>query len=166
MIGLPNPYLILGAVVVCTSAYFYGHHKGWVGRDQEMQIEIAKKNAEARETEQKLTAQITETSTKLLEVNNVVNQKQSALDRAISAGRVRLPATGCVSAAPSAPAATGNWIEARAQPDRPADTPSDEEREVIRLIAQITADGDRAINQLNACIDSYNQVMGAINAKR
>ena len=166
MIGLPNPYLILGAVVVCTSAYFYGHHKGWVGRDQEMQIEIAKKNAEARETEKKLTAQISETSTKLLEVNNVVNQKQSALDRAISAGRVRLPSPSCVSAAPSAAAAPGNWTETRAQPDRPADTPSDEEREVLRLIAQITSDGDRAINQLNACIDSYNQVMGAINAKR
>jgi molybdopterin converting factor small subunit len=166
MIGLPNPYLILGAVVVCTSAYFYGHHKGWVGRDQEMQIEIAKKNAEARETEQKLAAQITETSTKLMEVNNVVNQKQSALDRAISAGRVRLPATSCVSAAPSATAPARDWAEARTQPDRPADTASDEEREVLRLIAQITADGDRAINQLNACIDSYAKVMEAINAKR
>jgi len=166
MIGLPNPYLILGAVVICTSAYFYGHHKGWGDRDQEMQIEIAKKNAEARETEQKLTAQITETSTKLMEVNNVVNQKQSALDRAISAGRVRLPAPGCVSAAPSATAPARDWAEARTQPDRPADTPSDEEREVLRLIAQITADGDRAINQLNACIDSYAKVMEAINAKR
>ena len=131
-----------------------------------MQIEIAKKNAESREKEQKLTEKINQTSTQLQEANNVVNQKQSALDRAISAGRVRLPATGCVSAAPSAPAAPGNWTEARAQSDRPADTPSDEEREVLRLIAQITADGDRAINQLNACIDSYNQVMGAINAKR
>ncbi len=163
---LPNPWLILGALAAIAGAYGYGHHAGWADRDQEMQIEIAKKNAEARETEQKLTAQITETSTKLMEVNNVVNQKQSALDRAISAGRVRLPAPGCVSAAPSATAAPGNWTEARAQPDRPADTPSDEEREILRLIAQITADGDRAINQLNACIDSYNQVREAINGKQ
>jgi len=163
---LPNPWLILGARPAIEKTNGYGHHAGWADRDQEMQIEIAKKNAEARETEQKLTAQITETSTKLMEVNNVVNQKQSALDRAISAGRVRLPAPGCVSAAPSATAAPGNWTEARAQPDRPADTPSDEEREVLRLIAQITADGDRAINQLNACIDSYNQVREAINGKQ
>jgi hypothetical protein len=44
MIGLPNPYLILGAIVVAIGLYFYGHHKGWDERDMEMQVEIAKKN--------------------------------------------------------------------------------------------------------------------------
>ena len=44
MMGLPNPYLILGAIVVAIGLYFYGHHEGWRERDLEMQAEIAKKN--------------------------------------------------------------------------------------------------------------------------
>ena len=166
MFGIPLPWLLVGLAISLFGTYRGGYHFGWSDRDKEMQIEIAKKNEESRATEHKLNEQLNTTATKLMETTNVVNQKQSALDRAISAGRVRLPSPSCVSAAPSAAAAPGNWTEARAQPDRPADAPSDEEREVLRLIAQITADGDRAINQLNACIDSYNQVMGAINAKR
>jgi hypothetical protein len=166
MFGIPSPYLILGAVVAALGVYFTGHHRGWNERDMEMQVEIAKKNGEARETEQKLTEEINATSTKLSEVNNVVNEKQSALDRAISAGRVRLPAPGCVQAAPNAPAPTGDRVEARTQLDRPIDPPADAERETLRLIAQIAADGDRAINQLNACIDAYNQVRSQLNAKQ
>ena len=49
MIGLVHPYLIIGAIVTAISMYFYGHHVGWDERDKEMQIEIAKKNEEARE---------------------------------------------------------------------------------------------------------------------
>lgn len=163
---MPNPWLILGALSVCVGTYFYGHHAGWVERDQEMQLEIARKNDEARAAEQKLTEQLNTQNVKLKEANNVLDQKQSALDRAIRAGRVRLPAPGCVQAAPSTPAPAGDRNEARSQPDRQADAPSDAERETLRLIAQIVADGDRAINQLNACIDAYNQVMETINGKR
>jgi hypothetical protein len=39
-------------------------------------------------------------------------------------------------------------------------------RETLRLIAQIAADGDRAINQLNACVDAYNQIREQINGGR
>ena len=163
---MPNPWFILGALSVCVGTYFYGHHAGWVERDQEMQLEIARKNDEARATEQKLTEQLNTQNVKLKEANNVLDQKQSALDRAIRAGRVRLPAPGCVQAASSAPAPAGDRNETRSQPDRQADAPSDAERETLRLIAQIVADGDRAINQLNACIDAYNQVMETINGKR
>lgn len=166
MIGLPNPWMILGALAVCAGAYFYGHHAGWADRDQDVQAEVAKANEKARETEAKLRDDLTTTDAKLKEANNVVAQKESALDRAIRAGRVRLPTPSCVQTAASAAPASGDRNEARGQPDRPADAPSDAERETLRLIAQLAAEGDRAINQLNACIDAYNQVMGAINGKR
>ncbi len=164
---MPNPWLILGAISVCVGTYFYGHHAGWAERDQEMQLEIARKNDEAREKERQLSEQLNNQNMKLKEANNVLDQKQSALDRAIRAGRVRISTpTSCVQAAPSAPAPAGDSNQARSQPDREADAPSDAERETLRLIAQIVADGDRAINQLNACIDAYNQVMETLNGKR
>ena len=81
-----NPYFIIGAMIAVGGAYGYGHHVGWGDRDAEMQVEIAKKNDEAREKERELAQQLNEQSTKLSEANNVINQKQSSLDRAISGG--------------------------------------------------------------------------------
>ena len=153
---IPNPWVILGAILVAVSVYFYGHHKGWDDRDIEMQAEIAVKNEEARVKEQELTKQLNENSTKLQEANNAITEKQSSLDRAIRAGRVRLPSTSCVQASSSATPSSGDSAKAGSESDT----------EVLRLIAQIIADGDKAINQLNACIDSYNKVMEAVNGKR
>jgi len=153
---IPNPWVILGAICVAVSVYFYGHHKGWDARDIEMQSEIAVKNEEARVKEQELTKQLTENSTKLMEANNAITEKQSSLDRAIRAGRVRLPSTSCVQTSSSPTPASGDSPKAGSESDT----------EVLRLIAQIIADGDKAINQLNACIDSYNKVMEAVNGKR
>jgi FtsZ-interacting cell division protein ZipA len=162
MISVLNPWVIVGFVVSVMAFYSYGHHKGWAERDVEMQAEIAKADAEARLIERNMTEQINATTTKLQEANNAIDQKQSALNRAIAAGRVRLPAPSCVQASPSTTAPTVNQ-QAAAQPDRAADQPSDAERETLRLIAQIAADGDKAINQLNACVDAYNQVREQIN---
>jgi hypothetical protein len=153
---IPNPWVILGAILVAVSVYFYGHHKGWDERDAEMQSEIAVKNEEARVKEQELTKQLNENSTKLQEANNAITEKQSSLDRAIRAGRVRLPSTSCVQTSSSPTPASGDSPKAGSESDT----------EVLRLIAQIIADGDKAINQLNACIDSYNKVMEAVNGKR
>ena len=153
---IPNPWVILGVLLALAGFYGYGHHKGWDDRDIEMQAEIAVKNEEARVKEQELTKQLNENSTKLQEANNAITEKQSSLDRAIRAGRVRLPSTSCVQASSSATPSSGDSANAGSESDT----------EVLRLIAQIIADGDKAINQLNACIDSYNKVMEAVNGKR
>ena len=153
---IPNPWVILGVLLALAGFYGYGHHKGWVERDIEMQSEIAVKNEEARTKEQELTKQLNENSTKLMEANNAITEKQSSLDRAIRAGRVRLPPTSCVQTSSSPTPASGDSAKAGSESDT----------EVLRLIAQIIADGDKAINQLNACIDSYNKVMEAVNGKR
>ena len=161
-------YLIAAAVVILTviGLYRWGYGRGWGDRDAEMQAVIAQKNEESRAKERQMAVRLNESSTKLLEANNALDQKSSALDRAIRAGRVRLPAASCIQSTASTPAPSGDRQEARSEPDRPADAASDADRETLRLIAQIAADGDRAINQLNACIDAYNQVREQINGQR
>jgi hypothetical protein len=163
MIGLPNPYLIIGAIVTAIALYFFGHHKGWVQRDMEMQVEIAKKNEEARQTEIKLTEQVNETATKLSEANNVITKKQTDLNALIRAGRVRLPATGCVQAAPNPTIAARDRNETGSEPDRQVDTAIDT---TLEAIAAIIAQGDRNTEQLNACIDAYNNLRTQLNAQR
>jgi hypothetical protein len=166
MIGLPNPWMILGAIAVCTGTYFYGHHKGWYQRDAEMQAEIAVKNEESRAREQKLAEQINQTSTELKVANDSITQKQSALDRAISAGRVRFPSSSCVQAAASTATASGNSKETGSQSNGQTVASIDEqERQTLAAIAEIIAQGDRNTAQLNACIDAYNAVREQINSQ-
>lgn len=163
---MPNPWLIIGAIVVAISVYFYGHNKGWNQRDAEMQAEIAKKNEESRAKEQELGQKLNEQSSKLLEANNGIVEKQTALDRAIRSGKLRLNASSCVQTAPSPATPTGDRNQAPSEPNRPADAAADADRETLAAIAQIVADGDKAVNQLNACIDAYNQVRGTLNDKQ
>ena len=149
-------YLILGTILVVAGIYGYGHHKGWNDRDAEMQAEIAQKNEEARAKEQELNQKLNENATKLQEANHAIDEKQSALDRAIRAGRVRLPSTSCVQTSPSpAPAARGG--------DEAA---SESDRQTLAAIAAIVAEGQRNTEQLNACIDAYEQVRNTINGQR
>ena len=152
---IPNPWVILGVLLALAGFYGYGHHKGWADRDIEMQSEIAVKNEEARTKEQELTKQLNENSTKLMEANNAITEKQSSLDRAIRAGRVRLPTPSCPQTSPSATPSSGSSSQAGSESDA----------ETLRLIAQIAADGDKAINQLNACISAYEAVRSQVNDK-
>ena len=161
----PNPWLILAVLIALGAFYGYGHHKGWTQRDQEMQVEIARKNNEARKTEQEMTQKLAETSNALQEANNVVTKKQTALDAAIRAGRVRLPTPSCVSA-PQSPAPPARDTETRSEPDRQTNETSDADRATLAAIAEIVAQGDRNTAQLNACVDAYTKVMESINGQR
>jgi hypothetical protein len=150
------PSLALVALLTVGGFYKYGHSNGWDDRDAEMQVEIARKNEEARELERAMNSKIIANANKLQEANHALDKKQTDLNAAIRAGRVRLPSASCPQASPSAPATSGDRDE----------TPSESDRETLRLIAQIAADGDRAINQLNACIDAYDQMRSIINGDK
>jgi hypothetical protein len=156
MFGIPLPWLLLGLSVALFGTYRGGYHFGWADRDTEMQIAIAKKNEEARTLEQTMTSKVIAQTSKLQEANDALTQKTSALDRAIRAGRVRLPAASCVQASPSTGAAS---------PDR-SDEASESERQTLAAIAAIVAEGDSAILQLNACIASYNEVRSLVNGQQ
>jgi len=166
MFGIPLPYLLLGLSIALFGTYRGGYHFGWSDRDAEMQIAIAKKNEESRAKEQAMSEKINTTATQLQEANNAINQKTSALDRAIRSGRVRLPAASCVQAPTSATIAAPNSKETGSQPDRPADPAVDAERATLQAIAEIVAQGDRNTAQLNACIDAYESVRSLVNDQR
>ena len=153
--SLLNPWVILGIAATTAGVYLYGHHIGWTERDAEMQIEIAKKNEEAREVERNMTSKVIAQTNKLQEANNALTQKTTALDRAIRAGRVRLPAS-CPQSASNSSAPSS---------DRDTET-SESDRQTLAAIAAIVAEGDAAINQLNACIASYNEMRELANGKR
>ena len=149
-------YLIFGVLIAVGIFGAYEHHAGYKQRDAEMQAEIAKKNEEARAKEQELNNQLNESASKLQEANNAINEKQFDLDRAIRAGRVRLPATGCVQAGAGSTVATGDRNEAGSESDR----------QTLAAIAAIVAEGQRNTEQLNACIDAYNAVRSQVNGQR
>lgn len=153
---LPNPWMIIGAIVMAISVYFYGHHKGWAERDQEMQAEIAVKNEEARTKEQELTKQLNDNSTKLQEANNAITEKQSSLNKLIRSSSLRLQTPGCVQTTASTATASGNSNQAGSESDR----------ETLAAIAEIVAQGDRNTAQLNQCIESYTKVMETINGTK
>jgi len=165
MFGIPLPWVLVGLFFALFGTYRGGYHFGWSDRDKEMQIEIAKKNEESRQTEQKLTEKLNENASKLLEANNVLNQKTTALANANRAGKLRLCPTSSIQAPTSSPIATTD-TETRSQPDRPADTTSDAERATIEAIAEIVAQGDKNTAALNACVDSYNEMRDLLNGKR
>ena len=152
---MPSPTMIIGAILVLVGVYGYAHHAGYVEKETEVQLEIAKKNEEARAKEHELNQQLNENEAKLLEANNAITEKQSALDRAIRAGRVRFPAS-CVQASTSAASTAGSGPEAASESDR----------ETLAAIAAIVAQGDRNTEQLNACIDAYNKVREMVNGQR
>ena len=159
--------IVVVTLLVIAGLYKYGYHNGWGDRDAEMQAEIAKANEQSRATEQKLTEQLNSNAVQLKEANNALDQKSSDLDRAIRAGRVRLPAPSCVQASTSASIASGNSNQESSKSDRKADSVADEsERQTLAAIAAIVAEGDKAIVQLNACIDAYNQVRTQFNVDR
>jgi hypothetical protein len=164
MFPIPLPWLIVGVLVSLFGTYRVGHHYGWLERDGDMKIAIAKKNEESRKTEQQLNEQINQNATKLLEATNAINQKTSALAVANRAGKLRLCPTSYVQAPTSSPVASAD-TKATSEPDRQANEPSDAERATIDAIAEIVAQGDKNTAALNACVDAYENVRNLLNDK-
>jgi hypothetical protein len=149
-------YLAIAVAIALAGLYGYAHHAGYKERDAEMQAEIVTKNEEARAKEQELNKQLSDNSLKLQEANNAINEKQSALDRAIRAGRVRFPSTGCVQTSSTSSSSNGDRNEAGSESDR----------QTLAAIAALVAEGQRNTEQLNACIDAYNAAREQVNGQR
>ena len=162
MFPIPLPWLIVGVLVSLFGTYQVGHHYGWLERDNDMKIAIAKKNDEARLIEQNMGEKLNQQSAKLQEANDAINKKTTALAVANRAGKLRLCPSSNVQA-PSNTAIAATDSKAASQPDRQANEPSDAERATIDAIAEIVAQGDRNTVALNACVDSYNQMRDLLN---
>jgi hypothetical protein len=164
MLPIPLPWLIVGVLISLFGTYRVGHHYGWLERDGDMKIAIAKKNDEARQIEQNMNEKLNQQSAKLQEANDAINKKTTALAVANRAGKLRLCPTSNIQTTSSASITSTN-TETTSQSDRPTDTASDAERATIEAIAEIVAQGDKNTAALNACVDSYNQMRDLLNAK-
>jgi hypothetical protein len=165
MFPIPLPWLIVGVLVSLFGTYRVGHHYGWLERDGDMKIAIAKKNEEARQIEQNMGEKLNQQSLKLQEANDAINKKTTALAVANRAGKLRLCPSSNVQAS-SSTASTSADSKATSQPDRQANEPSDAERATIDAIAEIVAQGDKNTAALNACVDSYNQMRDLLNVSK
>ena len=140
---MPNPWMILGAIAVAFSAYFYGHHVGYVLKETEDLLEIARLNKE-------MNAKKDEQDAKDATVKQEFETKLSGI--IASRPRLYIPVTsksGC-STTP------GNNGQERAELD--GKTVED----LIRLVAE----GDRAIIELNSCIDRYEAVRSTLSGNK
>ena len=156
MLPIPLPWLIISATIALFGTYQVGHHYGWIERDEEMQIEIAKKNDEAREIEKNMASKLADKETALRKANNEISKKQSAMRELANTGRLRLPAPSCVQASTSAAPTTGDS----------RDEPSELERQTIAALIDIVAEGDKAIVKHSQCVAAYNEMRELVNGKR
>ena len=155
MFGIPLPYIGLAILIALFGSYRGGYHFGWEDRDKEMQIAIAKKNEEARALEQNMASKLVDKESQLRKAQDDIAKKQSAMHELARTGRLRLPAPSCPQASPNATTAAGDS----------SPTQTESEREVIAALIDIAAEGDKAINKLNACVSAYNEVRVLINGQ-
>jgi hypothetical protein len=155
MFGIPLPWLIVGIMVSLFGTYRGGYHFGWADRDADMQIEIAKKNEEARELEKNMTSKLSDQENLLRKAQNEVVKKQSAMHELARTGRLRLPTASCPQASSNSSTPVGN-----------IDTSQSElERQTIEALIDIAAEGDKAIVKLNSCVAAYNEVRKLVNGQ-
>ena len=156
MLPIPLPWILISATIALFGTYQVGHHYGWLERDEDMQIEIAKKNEEARELEKNMTSKLADKETALRKAKNEISNKQSAMRELANTGRLRLPTTSCVQTSTGSTPATG---------DSRADA-SELERQTINALIDIVAEGDKAIVKHTACVAAYNEMRELVNGKR
>jgi len=159
--SLFNPWVLLGILMAVVGSFGGGYFKGSNDEVARQQLEIAALNAEARVKEQALITAVQTQSTKLQKANQDAKLAQQKRDLDIDSGtlRLRIPvkAPVCpVQATSDTPVASGDSVQATAEFDR----------ETAKSLVAITDDGDKAIRQLNACIDAYNNVYETLNKSR
>jgi hypothetical protein len=159
--SLFNPWVLLSILMAVLGAFGGGYLKGGEDENARQQLEIAALNAEARVKEQALITAVQTQSNKLQKANQdaKIAQQKRNLDIDSGALRLRLPvkAPVCpVQATTDTPVAIGDSVQTSAELNG----------ETAKSLVAITDDGDKAIRQLNACIDAYNSVYETLNKSR
>jgi len=142
MLSLLNPWVIVGILGLVLSSYFYGHHQAYV----EQEAEVARLNALERDKEKQMQDLVASHATELRKANQNAKAEVVKLQSDLSTGQLRFTAR-TLSTCQNTSTTSGD-TESRAELDP----------EVSQALVAITADGDNAIRQLNACIDIYEQM--------
>ena len=150
--SLLNPYVLLGIVLAILGSFGAGYYSGEQDEYERQQMEIARLNEQARETEQRM-AEVAQTYAQTLrKANDVARIKETKLRTDLASGERKLfipvKAPDCPISATSDTSAPSGDTETRAELDG----------RVAQALVDLTSRGDQAIRQLNACIDQYNQI--------
>jgi len=143
---------VVGLVLVISGGYYVSDHHGYERRVAEDKAEIERLNTEARAKEAELGQKLARATSQLKQAKNDIKTKQASLTASADAGSLRLCPSGSVQADSSSSSASGNTANE-----------SDSERQTVKALIGIAADGDAAITNLNACIAQYSQVMQTVN---
>lgn len=159
--SLFNPWVLLGIVLAVLGAGTSGYFKGSADEFDRQQLEIARLNEEARVKEQALVSAVQTQANQLVKAEQHAKTLSKKRNADIDSGalKLRIPVkTTCptIQATADAPAPSGDSVQATAELDR----------EVAKTLIDITDDGDKAIRQLNACIDAYNAVYQTLNSQQ
>ena len=152
--SLFNPAIWIAVLLSLLASFGVGYYKGGTDEFLKQQAEIARLNDEARQKEQALVTAVQTQTIQLVKAEQhakLLSQKRNA-DIDSGALKLRLPvkATNCtVSTTTDSPTPTG---------DSSGEATAELDREVAKSLIAITDDGDKAIRQLNSCIDAYNTV--------
>ena len=136
-------YRVIAALVLLVALYQYGHHKGYAQKELEDTLEIARLNGE-------MTKQKDEQDAKDADTKQQFETKLSGI--LSSRPRLYVPITskgGCSTSA-------SNNGQERAELDG----------QTVEDLIKLVAEGDRAIIELNSCIDRYNQVKETLSGNR
>jgi len=150
--SLLNPYVLLFIALTVFSAFGGGYWKGSQAEQDRQQVEIARLNSEARETEQRMAVVAQTYAQTLRKANDVARIKETKLRTDLASGERKLfipvKAPNCpVPATADAPAPSGD-TETRAELDP----------RIAQALVDLTSRGDQAIRSLNACIDQYEKM--------
>jgi hypothetical protein len=151
--SLFNPWVLLGILMAVLGAGTSGYLKGSSDESERQQLEIARLNEQARIKEQALVTAVQTQANQLVKAEQnaktIIQKRNSDIDSGTLRLRIPVKATACtVQAATDATSAPRDSIQ----------TGAELEPATAKALIAITDDGDKAIRQLNACIDAYNTV--------
>jgi hypothetical protein len=144
-----------GVVMALGGGYYVADHKGYERRVAEDKAEIDRLNAEAREKEAELAQTLKDKTAALRKASNAIQAKKTDTFKRIDSGELRFPSSCGVQASSDAGSAGGDTKDG-----------AESERQALKDIVTIAAEGDTAITRLNACIDTYNAVKDKVNVKQ
>ena len=140
---IPTPWMILGSIAVALSAYLYGHHVGYVQKETEDALEIARLNTEMNKQKDEQDAKDAETKQEFeTKLSGILSSRPRLYVPISSKG-------GCSTSAT-------NDGQARAELDG----------QTVEDLIKLVAEGDRAIIELNSCIERYEQIRSTLNGQR
>ena len=151
--SLLNPAIWIAFLLSLLASFGAGYYKGGVDEFLKQQAEIARLNDEARQKEQALVTAVQTQATQLVKAEQnakVLSQKRNAdIDSGTLKLRIPVKTPICPIQATS---------DATITPRDSVQATTELDRETSKALIAITDDGDKAIRQLNACIEAYNTV--------